>query len=201
MEIRKITPAGFKESRWSGGSTTELAIHPPEALYAQRAFDFRLSSAVVEDDHSVFTPLPDYHRIIAPIDGPLTLSFGEARPPVTLGPLDCLSFEGAWPTQSRGKAKDLNLMLRHGVCTGDMMALTLSSAAELSLPAGAPAHNSGQVWLLWCASGSAVLNLGDSSTTLSEGELIRLDLAPARARWAPGSVIPARLQAGLCWPG
>ena len=37
----------YVTSRWSGGSTTQIAIAPEGALYADRSFLWRLSSATV----------------------------------------------------------------------------------------------------------------------------------------------------------
>ena len=40
---------------WTGGTTTQLAIWPEEADYASRRFDWRVSSARVEQEKSDFT--------------------------------------------------------------------------------------------------------------------------------------------------
>ena len=60
-------------SRWSGGQTAEIALWPPEGSYQRRDFLWRLSSATVECESSVFTSLPDYNRIIALLGGELAL--------------------------------------------------------------------------------------------------------------------------------
>ena len=59
----KLTPADFVTSTWSGGTTTQLAIAPEGAVYAERSFLWRVSSATVELETSDFTPLPDYNRL------------------------------------------------------------------------------------------------------------------------------------------
>ena len=59
-----LTPDDYRTTRWSGGTTTELAISPRDAVYADRNFLWRVSSALVEDETSDFTPLPDYNRLI-----------------------------------------------------------------------------------------------------------------------------------------
>ena len=64
MKIQKISADMQAVSRWSGGTTTQLAISPANALYADREFLWRVSSAVVELPESDFTPLPDYDRIL-----------------------------------------------------------------------------------------------------------------------------------------
>jgi environmental stress-induced protein Ves len=63
----------FEVSTWSGGSTTQLYIFPRDALYSEREFKWRLSSAKVEVEESVFTPLPGFSRIIMVIEGEIHL--------------------------------------------------------------------------------------------------------------------------------
>lgn len=46
----RMTQDDYAVSRWSGGTTTQLAIFPPGASYADRDFLWRVSSAAVEDD-------------------------------------------------------------------------------------------------------------------------------------------------------
>ena len=45
---RHLTAADYRSSRWSGGTTTELAIAPAGADYGARDFLWRVSSATVE---------------------------------------------------------------------------------------------------------------------------------------------------------
>ena len=54
----KLTSPDFVTTTWSGGKTTQLAIAPDGASYAERAFLWRISSATVELEASDFTPLP-----------------------------------------------------------------------------------------------------------------------------------------------
>lgn len=72
--ITHLTQADYQISQWSGGTTTQIAIAPQGALYADRDFLWRLSSATVDLDESDFTPLPDYHRLIAPLRGEMELT-------------------------------------------------------------------------------------------------------------------------------
>lgn len=65
MTLTHLTPADYVTTQWSGGATTQLAIAPKGAVYADRDFLWRLSSATVELDESDFTPLPAYDRVIS----------------------------------------------------------------------------------------------------------------------------------------
>ena len=62
MDIRHLTPADYRTSCWSGGTTTEIFIWPEDADYAARRFAVRISSATVELEESDFTALPGVTR-------------------------------------------------------------------------------------------------------------------------------------------
>ena len=107
--MKKLTEKNYKISNWSGGTTTQLAIYPEDADYAKREFGWRISSATVELEHSIFTSLPDVNRILAPLEGELALSFN-GEEPIRLKPLEQVAFSGFTPTESWGKVVDFNVM-------------------------------------------------------------------------------------------
>lgn len=116
MTIHAIPRSQAVTTRWSGGTTTEFYIFPQGSAYARRDFQIRISSATVDDPESDFTLLPDYDRIICPLEGGFTLTFPEdGNRQVTLGPLEEAFFDGAWHTHSAGKAIDFNVMTRKGL--------------------------------------------------------------------------------------
>lgn len=117
MKVLHRTIADYSTSFWSGGSTTELLIWPAEASYAQRKFLFRLSSATVEAEESIFTRLPGVVRYITPLQGEFSLEHNGCGSTV-LHPYEISSFSGDWETVCRGRAVDFNLML-HG-CRGTL---------------------------------------------------------------------------------
>ena len=117
-------------SRWSGGSTTQLAIAPDDALYADRSFLWRVSSAGVELEASDFTALPEYWRLLATLEGEISLRH-DGGEPLHLRPLEVHGFDGAWATQSFGRCRDFNLMLRKGKAEGEMEALPLEESRML----------------------------------------------------------------------
>ena len=108
-----------KTSVWSGGTTTELAIWPSDAIYANRDFTWRLSSAEVNDEKSTFTPLPNYERFITIRKGSLRLKHDDgAWYEISEG--DVAEFDGGSATESEGKVTDFNLMLRKEVAEGTL---------------------------------------------------------------------------------
>ena len=86
MEITAITREQATTSNWSGGSTTEFYIYPPQSSYSQRDFTIRISSATVDVESSEFTLLPGYQRLITPLNNQLYLSFKETADTYLLKP-------------------------------------------------------------------------------------------------------------------
>lgn len=155
--LQKLEKIDYTVSNWSGGTTTQIAIWPPNALYADRDFLWRISSATVDLEESDFTPLPDYERLISTLEGEIVLTHNGGEP-IKLRPFEVHAFSGADATHSRGRCRDFNLMLRRGCVIGTMQALRLSDTPTI-LNAGAgvaglsfPAEE--QV-LLYCVEGEA----------------------------------------------
>lgn len=120
-----------KTSQWSGGTTTELFLYPPEGSYASRNFLFRLSSASCQDSESVFTSLPGVKRILMVLDGRITLCHNGKRK-VTLQPGDQDRFTGDETTRSTGGCVDFNLMMK-GNTEGNLFYRKIQQAELLSL--------------------------------------------------------------------
>lgn len=110
-------------SRWSGGSTAQLMISPYGSLYQNRTFDFRISIAEIEDEHSAFTPLPDYNRVLVSLSPQITLQNGTV--PVTVAQYAQYAFDGGDAVESFGRATDFGVMCRKGVCTPKVEVITL----------------------------------------------------------------------------
>ena len=165
MKLTLLTPADYVTTRWSGGTTTQLAIAPAGAVYAERDFLWRVSSATVELDESDFTPLPDYRRFISTVRGDMSLSHGGGAE-LTLHPGDVHEFDGGEDTHSRGRCTDFNLMLRKGKADGTMRALRLSGKRELTPDAGM------ETLLLYCASGSGSVRCGGEERRFAAGESV-----------------------------
>lgn len=171
MPWKLLTRTDYLTTRWSGGTTTQLAISPEGADYGQRDFLWRLSSAQVELDRSQFTPLPDYLRLITPLEGKLELRVGE-EPPVRLSPLEVLSFDGGSEVESLGRCTDFNLMVRKGCCRGMVQPLELfpGSSCLWNPPVSAPPDDSDRTLALFCAAGE--LALPQAGLRAAPGELL-----------------------------
>ena len=156
--MRHLKGADYVCSTWSGGTTTQIAIAPEGALYAERDFLWRVSSAGVELEESDFTALPDYDRFIATLEGEMTLTH-DGGEEIMLCPFAVHAFDGGVRTHSVGRCTDFNLMLRKGRCRGSLQALALAAGEVCE---AAPKGE----WVLYCAEGGAVLG----EITLARGE-------------------------------
>lgn len=105
MEIIK----SFKTTNWSGGKTTEMFIYPSTSSYADRNFDFRISSATVEVEESDFTDLTGFHRLLTIIDGRLELNVND-KPSTILEQDTSFWFSGSDKVSSRGIVRDFNVI-------------------------------------------------------------------------------------------
>ena len=133
-----LHPAQYVTGNWPGGTTTQLAIYPETAVYANRDFLWRISSARVESESSVFTALPDYNRLLTVLDGNLDLSIdGGERTPLPL--MKVRAFSGADRVESWGVCTDFNLMFRKGSCQGEMHAVCFDGGEDMTVTPTLPA--------------------------------------------------------------
>lgn len=179
---------------WSGGTTRQLAIAPEGAVYAERSFAWRLSSATVELEESDFTPLPDYMRLIAPLRGTMRL-WHNGEGPVELRELELHRFDGADATHSAGKCTDFNLMLRKGEWDGTVRAIRLSAGEVGSVELPAEARNGAEL-LLFCAEGDCSVTLCGECCELFAGQTLRAEGVPFSLHSSSGAV----LMAAWVWP-
>jgi environmental stress-induced protein Ves len=119
-------------STWNGGTTTEIAIYPRDAVYSCRDFVWRISSARVASEESEFTSLPGIWRLIMVLEGDMTLEH-EHHHSVRLQPFQQDAFAGDWATRSTGMARDFNIMLS-GACSGRMQAVSMQGQSSLAIP-------------------------------------------------------------------
>ena len=182
--IWKLTQEDYKTSKWSGGTTAQIAIYPPDALYAERDFLWRVSSARVELEESDFTALPDYERLICTLEGEIELTHNRGAA-LRLKPFRVHSFSGADATHCRGRCRDFNLMLRRDRVTGSLELLKLGEA-PMSVRWSGPL-------VLYCAAGvcqaaGELLKAGES--LLAEGEEAVELTGPAAVLYCKIQVIP-----------
>jgi environmental stress-induced protein Ves len=98
-----------KTNLWSGGKTTELFIYPDGSSYAERNFQFRISTATIETATSEFTRLNGFKRHLMILDGSLYINHKHHHQKL-LNQFDVDEFMGDWETTAEGKVTDFNLM-------------------------------------------------------------------------------------------
>lgn len=168
MTIQHLTPSDYITTKWSGGLTTQLGIAPAGAVYADRDFLWRLSSATVEDAESDFTALPDYERLISTLEGTIELNHNGGEK-LTLNPYEVHRFDGGDDTHSWGRCRDFNLMLRKGKCEGKMRGEHLAAGEHKTV------HGCEGMTLIYCGVGEVHVIIGDESVELKADEAARLD--------------------------
>lgn len=170
MHVRKWSPKDYRTMPWKngGGSTTQLAIFPPEASLDR--FLWRLSSAHVVAA-GPFSHFSGVDRSLAILSGDgLILDGKDSDVPIRIR-LDPSSQPYRFPGEMAihaelcgGPVCDLNLMTRRDACGQSMHRLT---AGEHHVDAG----EASQV-LVYCAAGSAML---DSAEGAQAGDLMLLE--------------------------
>ena len=165
----------FQTSEWSGGTTTQIAIYPEDAVYNERNFIWRVSSAKVEVEESTFTHLPGINRIIMVLEGELEL-IHEGHHRCKLQAFEQDSFNGSWNTKSYGKVVDFNLMMNENAI-GSLESIFIGKDQEKKFSLSvAEKPYSKNTQLVYCVSGNIKIYIPDVENTLSlhEGEAIIL---------------------------
>lgn len=121
----------FLESTWSGGSTTQLYIFPEDASYADRNFQFRISTAKIEVAESTFTSLPNFSRKLMILEGEITVHH-EDQYTKKLTPFEVDSFSGDWTTTALGTCVDFNVMTT-GTIQSELTSVELAANEVLQL--------------------------------------------------------------------
>lgn len=113
MNIELIKREEVYTSQWSGGVTNEYIIYPKHAVYADRDFMFRISSATIESVPSEFTKFNNYRRYLVMLEGDLKLIRNNKKEYYENNTL--FAFESNDEITSYSAGKDFNLMLHHSI--------------------------------------------------------------------------------------
>ena len=119
MALTLIRPSAHRVMPWKngGGSTAEIAIHPPGASVVQ-GFDWRLSIATVAGD-GPFSAFPRHDRVIILLSGAgMALRFDDGESVGLDRPFQPRSFAGDRAASCHligGPCQDLNLMIARGI--------------------------------------------------------------------------------------
>lgn len=166
MNIDIYKAEDFKTSKWSGGSTTELYIHPSAATYAAGNFSFRISSATVEIENSDFTILPGVSRQLMVLKGSIKLSHkNHHEMQLNKREIDC--FDGNWETSAVGTCVDFNLMTK-GNTSGKISSVCVSADKSLNFPL----DKTCEFIIFYPYEGNLQCHFGSEMRNLNQGELL-----------------------------
>ncbi len=169
MKTTILTPNHFQTSQWSGGSTTQLYIFPPNATYAARNFELRISTAKVEAEESTFTALPGIDRKLMILEGAITITH-EGQYSRHLKPFEVDEFSGDWKTTAIGTCTDFNVMT-----TGKQQSELYHIAKEASSSYTLKPKTACKNLFLYTTSGTIHLQLVDENYVLETGNLMVIE--------------------------
>jgi len=133
MKIEIRSGDQFVTTHWSGGTTTEMFLWPPDGNYANREFKVRISSATIEEETSIFSRLDGIQRYLSVLEGQITLKFNDMNE-LHVKPYNVIEFSGSDKTVSNGICRDFNLMLKG--CEGNLTSYKLTNSVEIECKPG-----------------------------------------------------------------
>lgn len=115
MKWKIIDKEVFTTTKWAGGETTQLAIFPEDAIFSNKDFLWRISSATFTSTDSKFSDFTGYQRYILPLEGRLALNH-EGLYHRELDKYEVEYFDGSWTTFSENSldCRDYNFIVRNG---------------------------------------------------------------------------------------
>lgn len=161
MSIQQFTADNRTTINWASGTSTEIFIHPSNGSFVDCNFLFRISTATVEAEESTFTFFEGITRHLMILKGKLEL-IHEGRYTIQLAPYDQDTFSGEWPTRSKGKVTDFNLMLKDGA-TGSLTYQRIEAGTDASF------IGKTDYYFIYLATGTATLSNGN---TTKAGDLL-----------------------------
>lgn len=166
MNINIYKDEDFKTTKWFGGTTTELYIHPSAATYTAGNFNFRISSATVEIENSDFTIIPGVSRQLMVLKGSIKLSHKHHHE-IQLNKREIDSFEGDWETSAVGTCVDFNLMTK-GSTEGKTSSVCVSANKSLNFQLDVTC----EFIIFYLYEGNMQCHFGSEKRNLNQGELM-----------------------------
>ncbi len=124
MKEKYVKEREFVTTKWAGGETTQLAIYPDNAVFSNKDFLWRISSATFTSTESTFSDFTGYQRYILPLEGELNLKHNGLYERI-LKKYDVEFFDGSWTTFSKNTldCRDYNFIVKNG-CLSKMQILS-----------------------------------------------------------------------------
>lgn len=173
MKFKILKESDYVTTKWSGGDTTQLYIYPEDGNYAERNFLFRLSTATVTSEKSVFTKLEGVSRKLMVLSGEVKLEH-KGKYSKVLKEFEHDSFMGEWDTTSYGKVIDFNLMTNKP-CTGDLQNIKVMPNSSIKLALLSKKSNK-VLKVLYPIGKSMKLLFGEEEIEVGEKNLVLIEL-------------------------
>ena len=115
MKEKIINKEDFVTTKWAGGETTQLVIYPEDAVFSEKDFLWRISSATFTSTESKFSDFTNYQRYILPLEGKLSV-YHEGLYNRELNKYEVEYFDGSWSTFSKNTldCRDYNFIIKGG---------------------------------------------------------------------------------------
>lgn len=173
MKLKVLKESDYSTTKWSGGDTTQLYIYPEDGNYTERNFLFRLSTATVNEEKSVFTKLEGVSRKLLVLSGEMKLEH-QGRYSKVLKEFEQDSFMGEWDTISYGKVIDFNLMTKDG-CIGKLENIEIMAGATITLELSSEKSNN-ILKALYSIGQAVKLLFGEKEILVEEKNLVIIEL-------------------------
>ena len=115
MKWKIIDKEDFIVTKWVGGETTQLTIYPEDAIFSEKDFLWRVSSATFTSTESQFSDFTGYQRYLLPLEGELAVSH-KGLYDRELDRYEVEYFDGSWATFSKNSldCRDYNFIVKNG---------------------------------------------------------------------------------------
>ncbi len=169
MKLTHIPKEQLITNSWNGGTTTEITIYPANASFIDRNFLYRISTATVEKESTVFTKFNEYSRELMILKGELEITH-EGRYSKILKPFETDSFEGDWETSAKGKVTDFNIIYKGKVLAQlDSKLITSKENFTESIQV------ENAIILVYVATGFGIYQFNEQTIKIKEGDSILLE--------------------------
>ena len=162
-----------RKTVWSGGTVSELFIYPENAEFKDRDFIFRISTATVDVERSDFTFFDGYSRIIMTLDNEFILTHNDGEK-VVLSRYQPHVFYGGDKTTSSGKVNDYNLIMKTGVCSGDVLGMSITNGSVVYPRKGNDPCDE-KFEIVYCAKGRLTFKVNDVKHRIDQGDILMID--------------------------
>jgi environmental stress-induced protein Ves len=175
--MRLIAPSDYRRMPWKngGGTTFEVAVHPPGADWASFAWRVSIADVAASGPFSSFSGI-DRHLVVLAGDGMVLTGVRDEA--IELRPYDSASFAGEAAIESRlrnGPTRDFNVMTRRGAARAQVRVVRRERAGMTGATTYVCHAASGACA---CLVGSATIEVPEAHTLVADAASFDVDASP-----------------------